>query len=83
MFFLSILYAHDNRERLLAIGINPSYLVFEDGTCANRNMKILHSIDYKTAMRTAVSFCSYSLTVVFATYLFKKVQFMRRIQKCN
>jgi hypothetical protein len=24
MFFLSILYAHDNRERLLALGINPN-----------------------------------------------------------
>ena len=46
-------------------------------------MKILQSIDYTTAMRTSVSFCAYTFTVVIATYIFKKFQFMRRNQKCK
>lgn len=46
-------------------------------------MQILQSIDYTTAMRTAVSFCAYTFTVVIATYIFKKVQFNRRNQKCK
>ena len=46
-------------------------------------MKILQPVDYPTAMKTAISFLSYALAVVMTTYIIKRVQFMRRNQKCK
>lgn len=77
MFIMLILYAHDNRERVFAMGINnqaqESAFASITDPAHRRSMKILQSIDYPTAMRTAIAFSSYIFTVVLTTYIFKKI----------
>lgn len=76
-FFMMILYCHDNRERLLQLsqstpgGTQQSITV--DGSSSKRTLQILQKIDYPTAQRTILTFFIYVFTVIFATYIYKKV----------
>lgn len=52
--------------------------VGNDTMSGDRPLQILGTIDTTQAQRIVIQFVSYLLTVVLATYIFKKVQFMRR-----
>lgn len=69
-----IIYWHENRERLISRGIEVSTSTSHSTVMSeNRSLKILQTIDYPTALHSLVQTGSYIFTVVFATYIFKRI----------